>query len=271
MQLVSGAGCTADAYKQLEFIQNIVWWIRAFSNPFGWLTLLFQQKMTAMDELFWLWHMQAVTDRAAYNYSLIANMILLKNPNNKVIVNDVAPVLKPHISGNVWDGWDFRAFLRVNLYISIYNNKLLSYATANPFNLSRVRFLWTSPSFWNNLTNYYMFDGIHFNSAGLNNWSTLIALNCVNANWLESYSGSTLPAPTDPTDVNPPEFVSTPAGSWDSGILLWGYQESPALPLDIQITDDKGIAGVIGLDLADITGYGGAPRPGNQLHCEIPS
>lgn len=242
------------AYSNLEKIQNIINWIRAFTEPFAFLNMLFHRELTPIDELFWLWHMQTVTDQAAYNVNLITNIMLVKNAKNKVIMNDIAPILHPH-GGPVWDDWDLRAFLRVNLYINIFNNKLLKHAIENPFFISRVQFLWTSPSFWNNFANYYIMDGIHFNEAGLNNWGRLIAQQCVNAKWLEQYAGTILPTPTDPTDVNPPEFVLIPSGSWSSGALLWGFQESPDLPLDIEITDDKGIAGIIGPELADVTGY----------------
>ncbi|MCU0847719.1 MAG: hypothetical protein MUD12_07510 [Spirochaetes bacterium] len=246
-----GGNDILQAYHSLEEIQNVIFWIRAVANPFNFLDYLFNGRwsMTPMDELFWLWHMHTVTDNASYNVNLISDNILNKNLNNNVIMNDIAPVLKPHVSGVLWDDWDLRAFIRINFYLTIFNYKLANYAFSKPiYNTPRVRFLWTSPAFWNNLLIYYLPDGVHFNSAGNSNWATLIALCCVNAGWLEPYPGAILPNPTDPTDDNPPVFTNPPSGSWSSGILVWLFQESSPITLKIHVSDDKGIAGIMGPD-----------------------
>ena len=246
-----GGNDILGAYKKLEDIQNVIFWIRAVANPFNFLDLIFNRhwSMTPLDELFWLWHMQTVTDNVSYNINLISDSILSKNSTNNVIMNDIAPVLKPHVGGFIGDDWDFRAFIRVNLYLTIFNAKLARYAFSKPiYNLPRVRFLWTSPSFWNNLFLYYLADGVHINAAGNSNWGNLIALCSVNAGWLEPYPGAVLPNPTDPTDNSPPSFTNPPSGSWNSGILIWMFQESSPITLNIHISDDKGIAGILGPD-----------------------
>lgn len=161
----------------------------------------------------WNWEFEAVTDQASVNTERVISFIIEQNSTNKVILNDVAPILAENFMPDI----DNINKITRSLF-KLLNDKYMALTARLG---DRVQYLGTADEFLNNLEScrdtdstscmalcrigkrdmncykacaffasscYYYLDGVHYTAKGNEQWGRMLAAKLAELKWYDSYT-----------------------------------------------------------------------------------
>lgn len=184
-------------YHELETLEAEYWLWTAITNPEKVLEHLYHQALGEPDHLvenFWYWMYELKEDEIVSNMDSLVYKLMNQNRNgydalNEAVIVDVAPVLGTGV-GDIAIINDFHKFVRINVYISRLNVKYyrrLIPSLREEHGATRIGFLDLNNVFLGNIIggglSYYWYpapnefpgDGIHFSSAGNQQFGLMLA------------------------------------------------------------------------------------------------
>ncbi|HPU87075.1 MAG TPA: SGNH/GDSL hydrolase family protein [Spirochaetota bacterium] len=206
---------------------------------------------TVQQGLYFMWVVEVQTDFIASRTRRIVQTILNADPNNKVLLNDVAPVIDYKTKE-----WRWQFFYTANYMLSIlgrkYQNMIVDSLQTQYGD--RVQMLATYQEFLDNILNggasYYdigaLTDFVHFGPQGVEAWGKMVAIRLGALGWYQLNGGMCSAEDTAPPVIRVPE----------NGILQ-GWTVFPVdipLAVDFQVRDDGQLLEVTGANLVEVNG-----------------